>query len=375
MTMKKMAYRFVLSFLILIAVVPAINLGLKILRHQSNTITWNKAALYSLDFALPWISNIFYQAGISLAPDQVVIGKDDWLYLGDRYANELSVTRTGASPQDIVAVQKIGIATKAWADWMHGHGVQAFKIMLFPTKQTIYPEFLPAWVKPATHSAADTLLSNTAPGVYVDTRAAVKAAKEHFSVPLYYKTDSHWNSLAAWIAFAAFTKELNRVEAGMQFFAAEDAEVAAVNERIAGDLANFLGMTAILHDKDVYIKVLGTTQFDQLQIPTEQYDFNSGKLLASEGNPQIATPRLAMLIKSKKALNQKRVLWLHDSYGVAVTPYMAATFSETLHLHYDATTPELLADLVQRFKPDFVFISVVERQARMDWFSNLPPKH
>ncbi len=373
--MKKKAYRFVLLFLFLIAVVPAINLSLKIARHQNDTITWSKASLYKLDFALPWINSIFYQAGISLSPDQVVIGKDDWLYLGDRYSNELSVTRSGASHQDSVAVKKIGIATTQWADWMHEQGVQVFKIMLFPSKQTIYPEFLPGWVKPATHSATDTLLANTAPGIYIDTREAVKAAKEHFSVPLYYKTDSHWNNLAAWVAFAAFTKELDRVEAGMRFFAAQDAEVAFVNDRIAGDLANFLGMTAILHDKDVLIKVAGATQIDQLQIPTEQFDFNSGKLLASDGNPQIATPRFAMLVKSKKALNQKRVLWLHDSYGVAVSPYMAATFSETLHLHYDATTPEMLADLVQRFKPDFVFISVVERQARMDWFSNLPPKH
>ena len=372
--MKKMSFRFVFAFLLSIAVVPAINLSIKIKARQVDRTIWHSAVLYNFDFALPWISSGFYQLGISLAPDQVVIGKKDWLYLGDRYASELSVTRKGASYVDMVGVQKIGVATKAWSDWMHAHGVTTFKIMLFPSKQTVYPEFLPLWIHPAVPSASDTLLAHAAPDIYFDTRPALKEAKSQMTAPLYYKTDSHWNSLAAWIAFTAFTHELQQTEKEMQFYTSRDAKVAAIHQRAGGDLANFLGMATRLHDEEPVINVPGDAQVDRLQIATEQYDFASGKLLASVGNPQVSTPRSAMLIKSKNALNKKRVLWLHDSYGIAVTPYMAATFSETLHLHYEVTTPEIIANLVAQFKPDFVFISVVERQARMDWFANLPPK-
>jgi hypothetical protein len=79
------------------------------------------------------------------------------------------------------------------------------------------------------------------------------------------------------------------------------------------------------------------------------------------------------LVKSKNALNHKRVLWLRDSFGTAMEPYMAATFSETLQIHYKWVTPEMFARLVNSYKPDYVFITVVERAARKPWFTNLPP--
>ena len=108
-------------------------------------------------------------------------------------------------------------------------------------------------------------------------------------------------------------------------------------------------------------------------IETQQYDFETGNLLMSGGNPQIEAPRHPLLVKSKYALNQKRVLWLRDSFGVAISPYMAATFAETLQLHYALANPVLFAQLVDTYKPDYVFITVVERDARSKWFENLPP--
>jgi hypothetical protein len=108
-------------------------------------------------------------------------------------------------------------------------------------------------------------------------------------------------------------------------------------------------------------------------VETEQYDFETGHLTFSGGNPNIGLPKFPLLVKSKHALNQKRVLWLRDSFGTAMAPFMAATFSETLSLHYAKTTPALFARLVDTYKPDYVFITVVERGARGGWFTNLPP--
>jgi hypothetical protein len=92
-----------------------------------------------------------------------------------------------------------------------------------------------------------------------------------------------------------------------------------------------------------------------------------------DGNPQVHTAQRPLLVKSEQALNQKRVLWLRDSFGTAMAPFMAVTFSETLQLHYDAANPELFARLVNSFKPDYVFITVVERGARRKRFGSLPP--
>ena len=57
----------------------------------------------------------------------------------------------------------------------------------------------------------------------------------------------------------------------------------------------------------------------------------------------------------------------------AMSPFMAATFTETLQLHYDEAHPELFARMVETFKPDYVFITVVERAARRKRFGTPPP--
>jgi hypothetical protein len=129
-------------------------------------------------------------------------------------------------------------------------------------------------------------------------------------------------------------------------------------------------MTEILRDSEVVIEI-----DSERPIETEQYDFDfdTEPLRVSEGNPKIDSQERPLLVKSKHALNPKRVLWLRDSFGGAMAPFMAATFTETLQLHYGQTDPTLFARLVETYKPDYVFITVVERGARNKWFENLPP--
>ena len=54
---------------------------------------------------------------------------------------------------------------------------------------------------------------------------------------------------------------------------------------------------------------------------------------------------------------------------------MAATFSETVQLYWqEALKPDgRFVELVEKWKPDYVFITVVERDSRSDLFSLSPP--
>jgi len=81
-----------------------------------------------------------------------------------------------------------------------------------------------------------------------------------------------------------------------------------------------------------------------------------------------------LLVRSKHALNHRKVLWLRDSFGTALSPFMAATFTETLQIHYAALEPETLAGLVETYRPDYVFLTVVERDARGEWFRKPPAR-
>ncbi len=366
--MKIRARIFVCFALVILALSPAMNLAYGKLQGKGAAEWWNRSALYNLDFAMPYLARFFYPFGISLDPNQVVIGKNGWLYLGDMYEKEMTSTRHGASQDDMTVIPKIAHATEAWEHYLSLHGVSLFKLMLCPTKATIYPEFLPGWAQPTTESASDKLMAAVEKGLYFDTRPAVKAAKARFSEPLFYKTDTHWNNLAAWVAFHSFTKELERSQNDLRFLSERNVHISKVTDRVSGDLASFLRMTKNLHDNEVVLEIDGIPP-----IVTEQIDLESGQLIQSTGNPQISPPRRPVLIKSKNALNNKRVLWLRDSFGTAMAPYMAATFSEIVQLHYDAADPTEFARLVDTFKPDYVFVTVIERASRIDWFANPPP--
>ena len=369
--MKRRVYVFIGVALLFLTVVPVINLvRLEATQQKEQKRWWSRSVIYNFDFAVPFLSSIFYPLGISIASNQVIIGKDGWLYLGDQYRNTISVRRRGAAIEDAETARKIGLAIKSWDQWLKLKGVRLYQVMLAPDKGTIYPEFLPDWAQPAADSATNTLLSNVSPGLYVDTRPALRSAKSQFSEPLYYKTNSHWNDLGAWVAFRAFTREIARTATDLRWLSEQQVRVLGTSKINGGDLARFLGMTKVLSDSRVDIEIAS-----ERPIEIEQYDFDTGNLIASGGNPEIVAPMHdPLLVKSKDALNQKRVLWLHDSFGEALAPFMAATFAETLQLHYSVVDSSRFARLVDTYKPNYVFITVVERGSLGKWFLRLPPR-
>lgn len=366
--MKKRVISFVCVALLALTVVPLINLIRGNGQSKEGQEWWGQSALYNFDFASTALSHFFYPHGISTNPNQVFIGKDDWLYLGEHYDKTVTHGRYGSTVGDAEVSRIIGRATRSWDRWLSLNGVSIYRVMLSPDKGTIYPEFLPDWAQPAPESATDTLLANVSQGLYFDTRAALKTAKSQFSESLYYKTDTHWNSLGAWVAFRAFEMEIALAEPGLRLLSDEHVHISKVDERQGGDLAKFLRLKETLRDSEVVVDI----NIEQ-SIETEQYDFETGRLILSGGNPQIHTAQRPLLVKSKHALNQKKVLWLRDSFGTAMAPFMAAAFTETLQLHYDRADPKLFARLVDTFKPDYVFVTVVERLARRKNFRSNPP--
>ena len=366
--MKKRVFVFLGVALFALAIVPLINLSMWSGVKKEGQEWWSESVLYNFDFASALLGRVFYSHGISTNPTQVFIGKDDWLYLGEQYEKTVTSRRHQPTLEDLETSRIVAGATKSWDQWLNVKGVSMFRVMLGPDKNTVYPEFLPDWAQQASKSSTDTLLANDRNGLYVDTRNALRTAKARFSESLYYKTDTHWNSLGAWVAFRAFEAEIARGAPGLRLLSDNDVRISKVSERQGGDLAKFLRLKETLRDSEVVVDILS-----EHPIETEQYEFDTGRLKKAGGNPQIHTARQPLLVKSKHALNDKKVLWLRDSFGTAMAPFMAATFSETLQIHYETADTALLARLVETFKPDYVFVTVVERAARRKRFGSVPP--
>lgn len=343
-------------------IVPVINI---LAAPNRDAIKWRKKAfLYNMDFASRWAARLLYPLGISTDPKQVIVGRDGWIFLGDQYEQTRTVDRRPPSKADYALGQEIGSATNAWDAYLSSKGVKLFKIMIGPNKGTIYPEHLPTWAKTSSPYATDALLAGTGTEHYVDLRGALLAAKANQSEALYYRTDTHWNSLGAGVAFRAFAQQVGKAVPELRWPSQSAYELNRVEPRGGGDLANFLRLKANLSDSEPIIHA------SSLSIETTQIDFDTKEILHQGGSPS-----KPILFKSVGALNHKKVLWLRDSFGTAMSPLMTATFSEVLQLHWgEAIKPGgRLMQLVDEWKPDYVFFTVVERASRTPWFAAYPP--
>lgn len=353
--------------IIMLITVPLINI---IAAPSKSAINMkDKAFLYNMDFMSRWVASLLYPLGISTDPEQVIIGKDDWLYLGDRHELTLSNDKRVATEADLDIGKQIGSATKAWDAYLAGKGVKIFRIMVGPNKGSIYPEHMPLWAKPVPSNPTDVLFSEAGEDILIDLRKPLLAAKKTRRETLYYKTDTHWNALGAGAAFQAFAKQAGKADPELQWPSEKTYEHIKTTPRNGGDLANFLRLTANLSDEEQNIN------WASLPVETAQVDFATKQIISKGGNPPVGAPQKPLLVKSVGALNNKRVLWLRDSFGSAMSPLMAATFSDVLQLHWGPAISQggNFARLVDEFKPDYVFVTVVERAVRHPGFASYPP--
>ncbi len=364
--MRKRVFIFLLTVLGGLLIAPLVNVlshpnvGMEKWREREN--------LYNLDFASQWPNFLLYQLGISTHPEQIVIGREGWLYLGDNYAQSRTVNRNGQTPADLVNSQKIGAASQAWEIWLKNRGVRLFRVMVGPDKESIYPEYLPTWARPAATTATDALIAGTGTDRYIDLRASLMAAKATHPEALYYKTDTHWNELGAGAAFLAFARSAGRSAPELRW-PMDAGRVTGMASRKGGDLSGFLRIQGRLTESEPLTAILGRP------VEVTQYDFDTRQMLQKGGNPKLASPQTPLLVISEGALNARKVLWLRDSFGEALAPLMAATFSETVQLYWqEALKPDgRFTELVEKWKPDYVFITVVERDSRSDLFALSPP--
>ena len=369
--MKLIVKRKVIIFLIIsltnLSFVPIINIFTS---SKRDTIEWAKQPfLYNMDFVSKWLGLFFYKFGISIDPNQVVIGLDDWLFLGDRYADTLTTDRRHLTKEDLSIGQEIGYAANAWSEYLSSKGVKLFKVMIGPNKSSIYPEYLPSWAKPSTPNATDALFAGTGTIHYVNLKDALLAAKTRYSTPLYYKTDTHWNQLGAGIAFQAFAQQVGPSAPEIHWPPNDAYQLIDVIPYTQGDLANFLRLRSFLPDKEAIIRA------SRLITKTTHLDFDTAQIIYHGGNNPVVMPNKPLLVRSEGALNNVKVLWLRDSFGTVMAPLMSATFSEVLQLSWEeAIKPEgRIVQLVEQWQPDYVFLTVVERSSRHTFFTTYPP--
>lgn len=367
--MKKRVYLFITASLITLSIAPAINLSeeLKSDKPLLNTLREWKSVSYNMDFILAPIGRVLYAAGVSISPEKVILGKDGWMFLGDSFEKTVTTKRKGILDADRSTIKKIEENSKEWVRWFSAHGIETYRVLIGPDKSTIYPEKLPAWAMISNESITRDFVTK-APGVFVYPREDLISLRKRTDLPLYYQTDTHWNTLGAWVAFDALAMSLRSDLPDLVIPSPPLADAVRVSQRIGGDLSTFQRIRPYVMDTEL---TLTDTSTRKMQI--SQFDFESMAVISSGDNVQVGAPVKPILVKSEQALNKKRVLWLRDSFGSAMSPFMAATFTETLQAHHQRVNPKVIAELVAKFKPDLVIVTIVERNTRIGILMSPPP--
>ena len=254
----------------------------------------------------------------------VLRGQDGWLFYGDRFSR-LSYQRLNPlTPADAVS----------WRDvlLMRQHDAKAagaaYLFVATPDKHTVYPEFMPN--TPPVLGSQSRLQALRPVGTaalgpaYLDLEPVLLQARGR--VPLYYRTDTHWTAYGAYIGYQAVLARLDAL--GFQMPSITEAGFPP-RSYDQGDLARMLAVPL---------------QEGTVAAPATPCDASPGDKVRHATCPG----------------GRLRALVVHDSFGVALMPYLASSFAETVFVAARPSAEQFRALLVEH-RPDVVIEERVER--------------
>jgi hypothetical protein len=126
----------------------------------------------------------------------VLIGRDGWLFFRGDDTIEQDRGLENFSEAELTEYVAVLDARRRWLQRLGAHMV----MIVAPDKSTIYPEYLVPQMPQVAPTRLDQLVAATAgTGItLLDLRPALKSAKSRG--PLYYKADTHWTPLGAYVA-------------------------------------------------------------------------------------------------------------------------------------------------------------------------------
>lgn len=187
------------------------------------------------------------------SPDsRALIGKDEWLYFDNH--NSLLDAQGKAEISDELVELGVESFAKNW------HEMRAKKIdyllVIAADKSTIYPEFLPDYIKPKGPHRIDkflaALIKKYPDFPVLDLRPILLEAKK--KEILYHQTDTHWNKRGAHYAYVAIMNRLKISPYLRQSF--ENKE----DEQIRGDISDIMSSNAKNINYDLTPKFFITSQ-------------------------------------------------------------------------------------------------------------------
>lgn len=255
--------------------------------------------------------------GTSTNPD-VIVGKDGWLYYGPTADDFLGINTLSDR-----GINNITGNLRMIDEYCTQQG-SSFVFTIAPNKNSIYPEHMPFnYVKSGGKNNYERIAEDlSGAGFWCDMKETLLNADA--SIPLYHKTDTHWNNLGAYAGHVGLMGALGKepCSPGTKWSTRDDR---------LGDLAAMIYPSEDAKDTQVYSDY--------------QFTYNyMGRFKALDD----------LDIRTSCQNGQDGLLMYRDSYGEAILPYMAevyenAQFSRLVPYRLDQLGGrDLIIEIVER---------------------------
>ena len=277
---------------------------------------------------------------ISSINSKVIIGKNGWLFsMGESLKTYQHINSFTCGQME--TLRTILRRRAQWAGKQH----IKFYVVIAPNKHEIYHEYLPHYIEKLPQPGrTDQLLSymkNDTDVFIIDLRKVLLRNKG--TIPLYFKTDSHWNYLGG---YYAYTEIINRLRKDFPFICAplklqnfkiDSSEVAAGGESVLINMEewyyeNRINLKPLFREKAVDGKRMNYKCPEKFSYP---WDYEIDKEVKNDSLPT------AVIIR--------------DSFTDYLVQYLKEHFKRSVFI-FDRWMLKENKNIVENEKPDIVLL-------------------
>lgn len=276
----------------------------------------------------------------SVCPDAAIRGKEGWWFYIAKSGND---NLRDYLKKNLLNENELNLFKKRINDitsWCDEKNIK-YLFVICPNKHSVYSEYYPI-KRPNGITKADQIVSvfNELKVPLIFPRDYFISKKKDYPFPLYFETDTHWNSMGAFLSYKLIrekiTKEFPRFD-----FPNIDYSTEVGSSLTYGDILRIIG---IKRGKSTQVNV----------IPTE-----SGSLCYSY---KYREERDKVLCTENINKELPRAMIFRDSFFIRLEPFVSPMFSEAEYkwkLFRDEDKEYIL-----RYKPDIIIFEVVEGGAQ-----------
>ena len=319
---------------------------------------FNAINLYKADRFIGYVNYIFYNnLKRSLIESKVVVGKDGFLFLGNRFDKVIDKTIGKYKPNS----EEINFWTNQLLALQNKYELKGIKfvIVIAPNKHSVYKDYLPNALKGTGFNITDDIViaaKNKNINI-LDLREIMRQYKNEDL--LYWRTDTHWNEKGAAISYE---ETINYINNKFEENISVPSYSLIKNTRGGGDLAGFLKIREFIYNdfEDGYDYYFN----DNYEICLGDINKESGVLQECivKNNPIVDINSNPQYTFNSNSENDFNLLWLCDSFGSAPSQLYNSTFKSIWKWHWSHLNGTKLDTFVDQNKPDIVIYQIVERE-------------